>query len=121
MRKIKKMIVIILAVSFLGISVVHAADNPVTKLGRGFSNILTAPLQYFIQTSKLSEEHDAVTAFLGGLVNGTGFMLWRMGVGVYEVATFPVPLHSNYGPVLDPDTSLTEIKSTLKDVNERQF
>ncbi len=111
----------VLAVSFLGAPGVFAGDNPGTKLGRGISNILTAPLQYVIQTSRLNEDHDAVTALLGGLVNGTGFMLWRMGVGVYEVVTFPVPVPSNYGPVLDPATSLTDLKNTLKDVNEEQF
>ena len=121
MKKITRIVVIVLAVSFLSASAVYAGDNPGSKLGRGFSNIVTSPLQYIVQTSKLNEDHDGVTALLGGLVNGTGFMVWRMCVGVYEVATFPIPLPSKYGPVLDPDTSLTDLKDTLKDVNERQF
>ena len=121
MKKITRIVVIILAVSFLSPSAVDAGDNPGSKLGRGLSNIVTSPLQYIVQTSKLNENHDGVTALLGGLVNGTGFMAWRMCVGVYEVATFPLPVPSQYGPVLDPDTSLTDLKNTLKSVNERQF
>ena len=106
MRIFLKIAAIILVGSLAMVSVVYAADNPGSKLGRGLTNIVASPLEYVIQTAELADTHDSLTAFFGGLANGTWFMLERIGVGLYEIVTFPIPLPSHYGPVLEDATPL---------------
>ncbi len=38
-----------------------------------------------------------------GALRGVGVGILRTGIGVYELATFPVPLPKNYKPLLYPE------------------
>jgi len=106
MRKFGSLFTLILGVCLASASAAYAADNPGSKLGRGLTNIVASPLEYVVQTAALAKDHDSLTAIFGGLANGTWFMLQRIGVGHYEVVTFPVPVPSHYGPVLAEATPL---------------
>jgi len=82
----------------------YREDNPASKLGRGITNVVLSPGEYFIQTQKLMETHDPLTAYFGGVLQGTCKMIERIGGGVYEIATFPVPIPKKYRPLMDPPT-----------------
>lgn len=41
-----------------------------------------------------------------GFVEGIAVGLARTGVGIYELATFPIPYPANYEPILSPQFSL---------------
>ena len=89
----------LLVVSFLTPAVY--ADNALTKLARGVTNILASPVEFLFAIFNASDEKGlaygiAVSPFVG---------LWKMtkrgAVGVYEVATFPIPIPRYYKPVLE--------------------
>ena len=73
--------------------------GPEKKLGRGFNNI--GEVVRWGEFRKSREYagiwHGAQAANGGGLVSGFNRSLTRIGVGVYEVVTFPIP---SYDPVL---------------------
>lgn len=80
------------------------AGDPSTKLGRGLTNIVTAPGEYVIRTIELTRDHDPVVSFFGGLVRGTFYTVGRALTGIYEVVTFPFPGPTNYEPLWEPAT-----------------
>lgn len=121
MKKPKQVFVTVLAAFFLVASGAYAEDNPASKLGRGVANIATSPLEYIYQIMELRDDHDEVTAFLGGLVNGTRFMAQRICVGAYEILTFPLPFPSKYGPVMNPDTPLAGFQDFHENLEEQRF
>ncbi len=88
----------------------YAADDPATKFSRGIVNIVTSPGEYFVQITKLCERHDPMTALLGGLFHGTYRMAERIGVGIYDILTFPVPIPEDYKPLIEPPTVLDDIE-----------
>ncbi len=90
----------------------YAEDNPATKLGRGIVNVVASPGEYAVQTAKLMKDHDPLTAYLGGVFQGTTRMLQRIGAGVYEVVTFPVPLPKKYKPLMDPPTTVDALQDS---------
>jgi len=90
MRPVSVLIVIALL-----LSVVPAAyaDGPVDKLGRGLVNILFSPVELFNPSPELKKENDNIGSRFGNF-------LYRAGVGVVEVATFPIPVPEDYGPII---------------------
>lgn len=89
-----------------------AGDSPASKFGRGLCNVAVSPGEYVVQTAKLMKDHDPVTAYFGGLAQGTCWMLGRIGIGLYELVTFPVPVPQGYKPVMDPPTVVDSLKSS---------
>ncbi len=85
-----------------------AEDNPVTKFGRGVSNIVISPGEFFTQPIMLAKDHEAPVAIFGGLLKGAGMFVARECVGVYEVLTFPFPLNNNFKPIINPPTTFTD-------------
>ena len=83
-----------------------------TKLGRGFSNVLYSPSEIYINAYKEAQNvglqdgyedwtwtDTHVSTFAGG-VTGVGYMFTRVGVGFFDVLTFPWPTK----PVMQPPT-----------------
>ena len=86
--------------------------GPLTKLGRGVSNILTFPLEIPEQTSRANNSDGPFAGATVGLLKGLQMTVVRAAVGVYEVVTFMAPCPGNYEPILkDPEYFLQE--STL--------
>ena len=79
-------------------------DDALKKLGRGAANCLTCPIEITEQISRSNEADGVFAAATVGLLKGVFMTCVRAVVGVYEVATFPIPLPAHYGPILtDPE------------------
>jgi putative exosortase-associated protein (TIGR04073 family) len=91
-----------------------AADEgvpaPLTKLTRGITNVaigLPAEIVYHVVGTAHSEENlesagGYTAGFFSGLLLGIGWGAARIGSGVVDVVTFPVPFDDNR-PLLEPD------------------
>ena len=80
-------------------------QGPTRKLGRGFSNLLWgwSELPVSITTVNTNEGNSAAAGY--GVVRGVGRSVMRIGAGVFEILTFPVPVvRGTYFPVLESDT-----------------
>jgi putative exosortase-associated protein (TIGR04073 family) len=89
---------------FLGLAFfVSGCAGPEQKLGRGFNNLTEitrmGEIRRSIEQSTVLENRDQ--AFSKGLFHGIDMTAMRTAVGLYEVATFPIPNHSpkNYDPL----------------------
>ena len=101
-KKISLAIIIILLVSFAALPA-HA-DGPVKKLGRGLCNIVTCPLELSKGIQDTHMESGLFAALTYGIIRGFVNTGIRLGVGCYEVVTFPVPIPGDYEPILtDPE------------------
>jgi len=89
---------------------VQAADAPpsatqgrLRKLGRGIANVGTAPLE-LIRTPELVSRQDGYLAGMSvGLIQGAWRTIQRIGVGVFEVATFPLEVPQDFQPLIMPE------------------
>ena len=81
--------------------------GPEQKLGRGFNNSTE-----FLRLGEISRSMeqsaifgDPAAGYTTGLIHGIDRSVCRTVVGVYEMATFPVPNYSggDYSPVLRPE------------------
>ncbi len=79
--------------------------GPTRKLGRGISNLLFGWSEFPTQIGEVNT-HEGNSAALGyGVVRGVGRSVMRVGSGVFEILTFPIPLvRGSYYPVLEMDT-----------------
>ena len=79
-------------------------DDYLKKLGRGIANVVTCPYEISNQVTKSYQEDGQWAGFTVGVVKGLVMMPVRAAVGVYEIATFFVPIPKNYKPILvDPE------------------
>ncbi|MBI3330962.1 MAG: exosortase system-associated protein, TIGR04073 family [Candidatus Omnitrophica bacterium] len=67
------------------------AQDPIHKMGRGVTNVLTGWIELPKQLHLGTQEENPVAGFGWGLLKGAGLALLRVGVGAYEAVTFPVP------------------------------
>ena len=70
------------------------------KLGRGVCNCLTFPMEIFHQMGCVNASDGPMAGWTWGLLKGVGMAGARAIVGVYEVATFPIPCPECYRPIL---------------------
>ena len=79
-----------------------AANNPLLKLGRGLGNILAGAteISYNVADANGADGNSAI--YYGG-VRGVWRCMYRFGMGVYEVTTFPFP--TNHGTYRAPFAS----------------
>jgi len=77
-------------------------QNALRKLGRGFANVLFGMVEVPNQITKADSDQGGAAIPYG---IGKGFVRWigREVVGVYEIATFPIPLPNGYKPVMKPE------------------
>lgn len=104
----KKFTAVFLAVFLLSSSTAFA--GPFTKLGRGFTNILTGPGEVLVQIETLRQDNDLVTALFGGLFKGVAMTIARELGGVYDVVTFPISLPREYRPLWQPPTVVDALR-----------
>ena len=106
----KRLIVIlVIFVLFLSLSPELFADNAAKKLGRGVANVATCPFELAKSMGETNEESGIFAGMTWGVFEGLVGTVKRAAVGVYEVATFPVPLPSQYKPILkDPEFFLDD-------------
>lgn len=78
------------------------ADDLWDKGGRGVADIVTSPYEVVRQGKIDYDEKGGIGIFTGGF-RGIGSMVGRLGVGVYELVTFPLP---GYDPILDPEFTI---------------
>ena len=78
--------------------------RPLTKLGRGLSNLTFGWLEVPQNLDKGYEQRpdDVATGLFTGAVAGLGKTVQRMGVGAYETLTFWLPAPAEYEPILPP-------------------
>ena len=90
--------------TLLAVALFTGCSGPERKLGRGLSNTME-----LVRWGELRRavEQDAVLAEPGyghyGLIHGFDRSLQRTALGIFETATFPLPLNPNtphYGPIL---------------------
>ena len=81
----------------------HSIPKPILKVGRGFVNTISSPLEIPNQMYLLADHANnnskyglrTAAATIEGLFMGIGFMCWRLGAGVYDIITFPIPNYEN--------------------------
>lgn len=109
MDAFKKVVMMVLAGGVLLAPALYAKDDPGIKFARGLTNIVASPGEYYVQTSKLSGTHDPLTTLFGGMFKGTCAMVGRIGVGAYDVLTFPLPFPAAYQPLMQPATVIDAV------------
>lgn len=72
------------------------AQDPIHKLGRGVSNVLTCWVELPKNFSLGMQEDNPVLGIGGGVLKGTGLMFTRLAVGMYEAVSFFVPFPKEY-------------------------
>jgi len=76
-------------------------QGPTRKLGRGLSNIAFGFMEVPQCIAQINDREGNSAWISYGIVRGVGRMFARIGAGIYEVATFPVPSHrGSFQPVL---------------------
>ena len=68
-------------------------QGPTRKFGRGFSNLVFGFMEVPATIENTYESEGTTGAFGFGLTKGLGRMFFRMGVGTYEMITFPFPCY----------------------------
>lgn len=87
------------------------AEDAVIKLSRGIVNIVTSPLEYYVQYNLSAEGNNPLVGLLGGVFYGTGFTVARIISGAYDIVTFPIPLPKGYEPLMKPDTGIEAVQA----------
>ena len=67
--------------------------GPTRKLGRGVTNVIFGNTEILAQMDEVNfqEGNNVVVGY--GLIKGVGRTMFRLGVGVWEIATFPAPFY----------------------------
>ena len=84
------------------------AGKAVTKLTRGFVNIVTGWVEIPKRIHETSQESGTVAGFTWGLLRGLGHGFIRTAAGCYELFTFPFPAPPGYEPVIQPEYVFTD-------------
>ena len=77
--------------------------GPTRKLGRGLSNLVFAPTDFFVTVNQVNQTEGNSAGAGYGVVRGLGRSAARHVAGLIEVLTFPFPLRGTYYPLLAPD------------------
>ena len=100
----KSLLSCFLAISFFMTTQPAFAANPLTKLGRGLTNIVFSPFEYFTNIQKAGDRRGLASGIFEGFLAGTYYMVGRILTGAYDVVTFPIPAPEGYEAVMKPDT-----------------
>lgn len=116
----KKIIPVLCLMLMLSAAVADAAlvqemnsTKALEKLGRGVANVATSPGEFINQIPPAMEQSpDYLTGSVVWLGRGLGYMLLRLGSGLYDLATFPFPGKTKYEPIMKPETIVTPVFDT---------
>ena len=74
------------------------------KLGRGFLNIISFPVEIAAQIHLVSEEDSLLAGWTYGVVKGIGTGVVRLGAGVIDLVTFPFGWpNADKSPLIEPE------------------
>jgi len=92
--------IVVATTAFADIQQPPASDfGPTRKLGRGLGNIAFNITEVIDCMTTVNFDEGNAAAWSYGLVRGVGRAFARLGYGVYEVATFPIPtVRGSYRP-----------------------
>lgn len=108
----KKLIIIgLLFILMSGFASPAYCGDAVKKLGRGVCNLITFPLEFLLQISRVNNTDGPMAGVTYGALKGTGMLIVRAAVGAYEVITFPFPFPKDYAPILTDPEFMFEEKS----------
>ncbi len=112
--------------TFLFVSNSFAASESIHKLGRGITNVVTAPVEIPKELRahwiKGSEKTYHISAWLFcGLVKGIVMTPVRMGSGVWDIVTSPLAIPKDYQPLLKPDYVFDDWPKRKEGVVYKQF
>ncbi|MDT8407584.1 MAG: exosortase system-associated protein, TIGR04073 family [Methylococcales bacterium] len=71
----------------------------INKAGNGFANVVSAPMEIPKNIINTTNDSNIVFGVVGGLLKGTVHMVGRIGVGVADLVTAPIPTK----PVVHPE------------------
>jgi putative exosortase-associated protein (TIGR04073 family) len=78
--------------------------GPTRKLGRGLSNFVWAPTDFFVTVNQVNQTEGNSAGASYGVVRGLGRTGARHIAGLIEILTFPFPIwHNGYQPLLPSD------------------
>ncbi len=89
-------IVLVAAALTLGMASPAFAQDPIHKLGRGATNVLTCWIELPKNFHIGMQEQNPVLGVVVGLFKGIGLGATRLALGVYEVVSFPIPYPKDY-------------------------
>lgn len=78
------------------------AQDPIHKMGRGVVNVLTGWIEIPKHIHQGAQEDNPVVGLGRGLCKGTSLAALRVGVGLYETLTFPLPYPKDYASPYEP-------------------
>jgi len=71
------------------------ACRPFKKFGRGMANVISSPLEIphhmYLEARKGETWWEQFGKYFPGLFIGTGWTIWRLSAGAYDIATFLFP------------------------------
>ena len=78
--------------------------GPTRKLGRGISNFVIAPTEFFVTVNQVNQTEGNSAGAGYGVWRGLGRTAARHLAGLIEILTFPFPIsRGTYYPILRPD------------------
>ena len=84
------------------------AGGAMSKLGRGFVNLVTGWVEIPKRIHETSQSQGAAAGLTWGVLRGIGHAFIRTAAGGYELITFPYPSPPDYTPVIQPEYVFTE-------------
>ena len=84
------------------------AGNAIRKLARGAANASTGWLEVFKQIERETVANGDIGGIFLGPIKGLFKAIGRTAAGVYEMATFIIPLPSYYDPLVEPEFVFSE-------------
>ena len=89
------------------------SQKALEKFSRGAANVATSPGEFINQIPPSMEKSpDYLTGTVMLIGRGIGYTLLRLGSGLYDIATFPFPGKTKYGPIMKPETIVTPVAET---------
>lgn len=126
----KKNAILLSVILALSASVVQAEEHGtyergvLQKAGNGFANLTTAPLEIPKNIINTTNESNIIFGVFGGMLKGTVNMMGRMGVGLVDLVTAPIPTQPIIHPVLvwddfDVDTQYGKVLRLPKEYQQQ--
>jgi len=104
-------IVIVIVISITIVSLLNPAayaQNPLRKLGRGLANVATGWVELPAEIGRKTVEKGDIAGVFVAPFTGTLKALGRTLAGVYDTATFFMPLPAGYAPLIEPEFVMQE-------------
>lgn len=88
-------------------------QDAIRKFGRGFSNIFFGWTDLPMIVHQEDSRNGPAAALTYGLAKGFARFGQRFGVGIYEIATFPIPWPHGYWPTVNPEFPLSSYNENI--------